>query len=643
MSIKFKCLFLVFFALNFTFSQEQELLTVDGEPILASEFLRVYNKNLDLVKDESQKDIDGYLQLFTDYQLKLKEAKRLKLDEDENYQREFLRYKKQLIKNYISENEVTDALVKEAYERSIRDVNAAHILVRLDAESQDTLKAYNQILKLRQRALDEGFDKVKAEMHNGKTIFIEDLGYFSAFKMVYDFETAAFNTPVGEISMPFRTQFGYHVVKVNDKRFSRGTITAAHIMVNLNSNDSQSDPKQRINEIYKKINQGESFESIAKQFSEDKSTSGKGGELTPFKSGQLSSVIFEDQAFALKNDGDISEPFKTAYGWHIVKRINLKPVKSFEEVKTSFENKVKRDSRSKLINEAMVAKLKKQYNIVYNPEAKAYFVTLLNKDFYNRAWELPEDFNAKDTIFTINEKPFLYEAFGNHLQITQRIYLNKEIAFPLIIDKEFESFFEKSILQFREDNLEVENQEFADILKEYRDGLLLFDLMEKEVWNKASKDSTGIEVYYNDNKSNYQWADRVDIVMATSAEESYMKQIRKLMKRGKSEDEIKEALNTEDKQNVIFTKGIYNTDDSILPSNFKAKKGVSKVYQHNEAFHVIDIQAVLPAGQKTLEEARGAVINNYQTEIETNWLNELRNRFEVKVNQEVLTAIKAKI
>lgn len=643
MSIKFKCLFLVFFALNFTFSQEQELLTVDGEPILASEFLRVYNKNLDLVKDESQKDIDGYLQLFTDYQLKLKEAKRLKLDEDENYQREFLRYKKQLIKNYISENEVTDALVKEAYERSIRDVNAAHILVRLDAESQDTLKAYNQILKLRQRALDEGFDKVKAEMHNGKTIFIEDLGYFSAFKMVYDFETAAFNTPVGEISMPFRTQFGYHVVKVNDKRFSRGTITAAHIMVNLNSNDSQSDPKQRINEIYKKINQGESFESIAKQFSEDKSTSGKGGELTPFKSGQLSSVIFEDQAFALKNDGDISEPFKTAYGWHIVKRINLKPVKSFEEVKTSFENKVKRDSRSKLINEAMVAKLKKQYDIVYNKEAKPYFATLLNKDFYNRAWELPEDFNAKDTIFTINEKPFLYEAFGNHLQITQRIYLNKEIAFPLIIDKEFESFFEKSILQFREDNLEVENQEFADILKEYRDGLLLFDLMEKEVWNKASKDSTGIEVYYNDNKSNYQWADRVDIVMATSAEESYMKQIRKLMKRGKSEDEIKEALNTEDKQNVIFTKGIYNTDDSILPSNFKAKKGVSKVYQHNEAFHVIDIQAVLPAGQKTLEEARGAVINNYQTEIETNWLNELRNRFEVKVNQEVLTAIKAKI
>lgn len=206
MGLKSKCLLLVFFALNFSFSQDKDdvLLKVDGEPIMASEFLRVYNKNLDLVKDESQKDIDGYLKLFTEYQLKLKEAKRLKLHEDKKYQSEFSRYKKQLIKNYISENKVTDALVKEAYDRSNLDINASHILVRLDATTKDTLNAYNEVLALRERVLKEGFENVKAEMHNGNTIFIEDLGYFSAFKMVYDFESAAYNTPVGEISMPFR-------------------------------------------------------------------------------------------------------------------------------------------------------------------------------------------------------------------------------------------------------------------------------------------------------------------------------------------------------------------------------------------------------------------------------------------------------
>ena len=645
MSLKLKCLFLVFFALNFSFSQDKDavLLKVDGQPIMASEFLRVYNKNLDLVKDESQKDIDGYLKLFTEYQLKLKEAKRLKLNEDKNYQREFARYKKQLINNYISENKVTDALVREAYDRSNLDINAAHILVRLDATATDTISAYNEVLALRNRVLKEGFDEVKAEMHNGNTIFLEDLGYFSAFKMVYDFESAAYNTPVGEISMPFRTQFGYHVVKVNDKRASRGTITAAHIMVNLTSKDSLRDPEQRINEIYKKLNQGEKFESLAKQFSEDKSSASKGGEIIPFKSGQLSSIEFENQAFDLKNDGDVSQPFKTAYGWHIVKRIHLKPIESFEDLKASFETKVKRDSRSKLINEAMVAKLKKKYKIDYNAKAKAYFTSILTKEFYNRTWELPDNFNKKETLFSINNKIFTYEDFGNHLKTAQRIYTGKNTPFTSIVDEEFKSFFEKSIFQFREDNLEVENEEFANILKEYRDGLLLFDLMEKEVWNKASKDSFGLETYYNKNKSKYQWSDRVDVVMASSAEKSNMKKILKLMKKGKSEEAINKALNTSDEQNVIFTKGTYKIDDPILPEGFKVKKGVSDIYTHHDAFHVIDVKAVMPAGQKTLEEAKGNVINDYQSEIETNWINDLYNRFKIEVNEDVLKTIKAKI
>ncbi|MDN3493674.1 peptidylprolyl isomerase [Winogradskyella bathintestinalis] len=644
MGFKFQWLFLVFIAINYSFSQDKDqvLLKVDGEPIMTSEFLRVYNKNLDLVKDESQKDIDGYLKLFTEYQLKLKEAKRLKLDEDKNYQREFSRYKKQLIQNYISENKVTDALVKEAYDRGNIDINATHILVRLDATAKDTLKVYNEVLALRERVLKEGYDKVKTEMHNGNTIFLEDLGYFSAFKMVYDFETAAYNTPVGEISMPFRTQFGYHVVQVKDRRPSRGTLSAAHIMVNLNSSDSLRDPKQRINEIYKKLNQGESFESLAKQFSEDKSSAKNGGKITPFKSGQLSSTVFEDEAFALKKDGEVSKPFKTAYGWHIVKRIELKPIESFEDLKVALETKVQRDSRSKLINEALLDKLKKQYKVTYNTEAKSYFESILTTDFFKRSWSLPTSFKNDNVVFTINDTPFSYEAFGKHLVSAQRIYTGKSMPFSSVITKEFDSFFEKSIFQYREDNLETENEEYANILKEYRDGLLLFDLMEKEVWNKASKDTVGLETFYKNNQLKYQWSDRVEVLMASSAEKSNMKKIQKLMKKGKSEDFIKTALNTSDKQNVIFTKGIYRTDDTILPSNFKVEKGISEIYEHHDAFHVMDVIAILPAGQKTLEEAKGNVVNDYQTQIEANWIAELYDRFKVEVNHDALNAIISK-
>ena len=230
--------------------KDDVLFTVDGDPIMASEFVRVYNKNLDLVKDESQKDVDAYLELFINYQLKVKEARRLGLQDDVKYIREFNNYKKQLTKNYMSDNKVTDVLVREAYERTTNDVKASHILVRIDESViDDTLAVYNKVLKLRERIINEGFEAVQKEVHDGKSVFAEDLGYFGGFKMVYPFESAAFNTPVGEVSMPFRTRFGYHVVKVFEKRQSLGEVTVAHIMVSLKQNDSTINPETRIKQI----------------------------------------------------------------------------------------------------------------------------------------------------------------------------------------------------------------------------------------------------------------------------------------------------------------------------------------------------------------------------------------------------------
>ena len=288
------------------------LFTVANEPVYASEFLRVYNKNLDLVQDESQKDVDEYLKLFTNYKLKLKEARNLELHEKPSYKRELSSYKKQLAKNYITDSKVTDELVKEAYERMSYELNANHILIKVDenANPQDTLAAYNKIIKLRERALNEGFEKVRAEVHNGQTVYGEKLGYFGGFKMVYKFETVAFNTNVGDVSKPFRTRFGYHIVNVLDKRKSRGERTVAHIMVVENKSDSLAEkPEVRIQDIYKKLNQGEAFESLAKQFSDDKNSAPKGGMLKTFSGGQIRAKEFEDVAFTLENIDDVSEPF----------------------------------------------------------------------------------------------------------------------------------------------------------------------------------------------------------------------------------------------------------------------------------------------------------------------------------------------
>ena len=339
----------------------------------------------------------------------------------------------------------------------------------------------------------------------------------------------------------------------------------------------------------------------------------------------------------------MSAPFKTAYGWHIVKRLDLKPIQSFEAQKPELESKVKRDTRSKLINTAMVKELKSRYDIVENSETKTYFESILTDDFFRRSWKLPEGFESDKTLFSINNRKITYNDFGKHLFSIQRAYNGRKTSFSNVINKEYEKFFEREILQYREENLEFENEDFANILKEYRDGLLLFELMEKEVWNRASKDSTGLEQFYQKNKAKYQWSDRVEVLMASTADQSIAERVLQMMKNGKSKEAIEAELNSEAKKNVIFTSGVFDLKDNKLPSSLRFEKGIDKIYEHNDAFHVIEVINTLPAGDKTLKEARGNVVNDYQTQIENDWLKNLYDRFEVVVDEKALKAVKSKI
>jgi peptidyl-prolyl cis-trans isomerase SurA len=617
------------------------IMVVNGDSISSQEFLRVYNKNIELVKDDSQKELDNYLQLFTDYQLKLQEAKRLKINKDKSYLRDFENYKRQLIQSYLSETKVTEALVQEAYERMKWDVKAVHILVRLDENERDTIAAYDKVLSYRKRLANEDFDDLKNELHNGTTVFAEDLGYFSAFKMVYSFENVAFETSVDEVSMPFRTRFGYHVLKVIDKRPSRGTMTAAHIMVANEQKDSTIIPEKRINMLYSKLQNGESFESLAKQFSDDKGSAKKGGELRPFKSGELSSSVFEDTVYALEKDEDYSKPFQTRFGWHIVKRIKLESLGSFKDLEASLINRVKRDSRSKIINESLVEDLRQRYSIYENPEAKKMFSTIFNNSFFQNKWTLPKDFPVQDTLFTINERAYLFSDFGTYLMGQQRIYYNKETDFNVVYDKSYTAFFEVSILKFREENLENENPEFAAVLKEYRDGLLLFDLMEREVWNKAAQDSTGLMEYYEEHKLKYQWKPRVEVIIASSADKKELKGIDKHLLNKNSLDQLKAYL-MDKGSDVIITSDLYEIDAPVLPEDLRIRKNEVSIYDHNESYHLIKVLDVLPAGPKTFEEIKGEVTSDYQNQIEEDWMDGLKERFPVWINQEALDKLKLK-
>ncbi|MEZ4796376.1 MAG: peptidylprolyl isomerase [Flavobacteriaceae bacterium] len=623
-------------------NSDDVLFTVNEEPILVSEFIRVYSKNLDLVQDELQKDVDEYLKLFVNYKLKLAEAKALDFDKKPNYIKELDGYKKQLSKSYLKDNKVTDELVIEAYDRISYDVNGRHVLVRIDAQVADTTEAYNKILRLRERLIKEGFEKVKASAHNANTVFVEDLGYFSGFKMVYDFENVAYNTPIGEVSKPFRTQFGYHVVEVLDKRKSRGEVTVGHIMVLNQQKDSTVIPEKRIHEIYKLIQQGQGFEDLAKQFSEDQSSARNGGRLSAFKSGQLASAKFENQAFGLNNIGDISEPFQSDYGWHIIKLYDKKPLETFEEIKMELEQKVKRDPRSKLISSSMAKKLKEKYNISDENKELKYFEGLVDDSYFIKSWSAPENFEKEKALVVIGNKTYTYMDYVDYLASAQKNIKGKMAPKDLILTQ-YQAFLDKEVLSYYEDNLEFENQEFANILNEYREGLLLFDLMDSKIWSAVKNDTLALKEYYEANKSNYNWQERVDAVVFTSANKEHIKFAKEALQNNVSADEIKLKINTDKQQNIIVTSGLMSKDDRSLPENFEFKKGISEIYEYNNAFHIVKVNEVLPETTKTFEEAQGPIISDYQTIFEENWLKELATKYKVHINQDVLKKVKKQI
>jgi peptidyl-prolyl cis-trans isomerase SurA len=638
----------------FTFAQSEKkevLFTIDDKSYYTDEFSRVYNKNIDLVKDESQKDLDQYLGLYIGYKLKINKANKIGLQKEDKYINELKSYRSQLTKNYTSDTKVTKALIDEAYSRSLKEVKASHILILVDenAEPADTLKAYNKLLDVRKRInAGEKFETLATEFSQDPSAKDNkgDLGYFSAFRMVYPFENAAFKTKVGEVSLPFRTRFGFHIVKVNDIRDNRGEVTVAHIMIMKPENAQPADiekGKSTIQDIYTKLKQGENFESLAKQFSEDKSSSENGGLLQRFASGQLNSEEFEGTAFGLKTPQSYSEPFQSQYGWHIVKLIEKHPVKKLEEIERELDTKIRRDDRSRLITNSLNEKLRKKYNIKRDEKVYNKVVAAVNDSFYKDEWKLPKttkEFEAP--LFTIENKKVNALDFLKTIDSQQKSKLKiKPVA--KLVDFIYKGFLDEQLTNYYDENLENEFPEFSYVMDEYRDGLLLFDLMEKEIWDKAKQDTLGLQNYYNQNKNKYQWKNRAEVLIASSSKKDIAKQVRKLLKENMPVDKIKEKLNVNDVVNVMIKEETVEEGTENLSKNIKMKQGISDVYQEGTFYFVNNVKKVIPAAPKTLEEAKGRVVNDYQQYLEENWVSDLKKEFKVSVNQDVFERLKAKI
>lgn len=481
------------------FSQNKDatILTIDGEKISVSEFKRVYEKNLEVIDSQDAKDVTNNLELYINFKLKVKEAYEMKFDTLPSYKKEIDTYKNQLSAPYLQDTTFIDQLVKDAYFRTKNEVNAKHILIRTPKEAlpKDTLIAYTKILKLRDRILNgENFETISTQFSEDKSAQNDprtgrkgnagNLGYFSAFRMVYPFEVAAYSTKEGQITMPFRTKYGYHILKVIDFKESDGEIEAAHILIR----DTSVSGKIKIDSIYAKLQNKEKFEDLAIRYSGDSGSKNKGGKLGRFGSGKMIKP-FSDAAFGLENVNDFSEPFQTNFGWHIVKLLKKHPVKSFEEMKKDLKKKVMNSSRMKLSSKAIVNQLKKEYTIVVSENAK---MILDRKDIRT----IPSD-SLQGSMITINEKNITQEEFVSYIR-------NRR---DLPIFSLFETFKNNQIINYYKENLIHTEPEYASILKEYQEGLLLFELMQEKIWTKSSKDTLGLKEYFKSNLVAYNKED----------------------------------------------------------------------------------------------------------------------------------------
>ncbi len=633
-------------------TDDRVLFTAGNSKITVNEFEYVYNKNnVNNQADYSEKSLRDYLALYENFRLKVLEAEAMKLDTISSLKTELEGYRKQLAKSYLTDREISDKLISEAYERSKTEVNASHILVKVDenANPADTLAAYKKIMAIKKR-LDKGenFEKVAKETSEDPSAKTNEgkIGWFSVFGTIYPFENAVYTQPKSTVSMPVRTEFGYHLVRVNETRPARGQIHVAHILLRFPEKalDAQkAEVKARIDSIYKAITSGQTtFDEAVKTLSDDKATRIKGGELQWFGSGAglRYPVDFEDAAFALAKDGDISKPVLTQFGYHIIKRLEKRDIAPFNEAKTDIKKRVERDSRSQEAKSVLINRIKAENNFVAYPEVKtALTAQIADSSLLKGNWKADSSLLSKKTLFTLAGKNYTQAEFVEFIEKNSKKRADK--SKDALLNEYFEAYVNNKCLEYEESILETKKPEFKNLMKEYKDGILLFELMDRQVWTKAVKDTTGLETYRKANEQKYMWGNRAEVEIFNCNDQKLCNDAYKLAGKKKTSDEIKAKLNKEGaKARLSVIQGKYEKGQYDVVDKIEWKQGLTPITKLNDSsFQFILVKQIANPEPKSLKEAKGYIVSDYQEYLEKTWLSDLRKKFPIVVNEAVLKSL----
>lgn len=636
----------------FSQSDNDVLLSVNKSPVTVGEFKYIYEKNNGKEADYSEKSLNEYIDLYSKFKLKVARARDLKLDTIQTLNEELNGYKRQLANSYLTDKEIMEHLLNELKERQKQDVRFRHILILSKERDNDSLK----------KVALQKVNKVKSELSGGKKFedvvkdYSEDkssisnggdLGYFTAMlpQGFYELENALYTLPIGKVSEPVKTTIGYHIIIVDHRRPARGTIEVAHILIR-SEEGKKAEAKATIDELYNKIKNGEDFNSLATQFSQDKQTIKNGGVLPAFGINTYDKS-FEEAAFSLQKDGDVSMPIETKAGWHILKRIK-KPDYSNDAnaYKKLHEANIKRDDRFAVARKKLVEDIKKSSGYSENLNVFNKYVESLNEEFLSFKWN-PESsatsmkeslisYGGDYTYSVADFAAFSKKNTKTRLKYEKNAASVKEAAHALLAE-----FSEEKALDYEQKQLEIKYPDFKALMREYEEGILLFEATKQAVWDRANQDSIGLNTYYESNKHNYLTEEKGSLITV----KLNMKDDKEAVKIHKvaSEKSIEEIVKKYNKKEQVVT----TTEEILDKSNSKFKDFTWAVKKPSalvkdpggNGFTFKVINQILPVRPKTLKEARGYIIADYQDYLEKEWLTELANTYKVEVNKAILSKL----
>ena len=630
-----------FFSSNSTYAQP--LFIYGNNATNKEEFLRAYNKNKPVTADK-EKSIREYLTLYTNFKLKVKAAKELRLDTLSQLKYDVQNFRDQIADNYLNDEPLLQKLVKEAADRSVKNIHILYFSVPVaeNATAADTLKAYTASKELYKQLKAGGTNYAEIVTNISGTIVpanYSDAGYITAFSLRYDIENIVYNMPVGSVCEPFKNKKGYGIFKVTDARTDVGKWKVAQILFAYPPNaeyNTKLEIKSKADSVYNLLQHGLSFADAAKTYSDDKMSYTGGGELPEFTTGKYNNT-FENNVFNLKTDNSVTKPFETDFGYHIVKRLSntgLPGNSNAADFLFEIKQKVQLDPRINTVKEKFVKDITVKTGFKKLPGlSDQQLVKYADSMLKNQTLESDKFpplsnkniFTFKDGT-TVKGKKWLQFVKDNSINVDVKNSDNTTLL---------KLFSAQSVLNYYKKNLEQYNADFKFQMQEFVEGNMLFEIMERNVWSKAGADSVNLLNYYNANKVKYKWKESADVIIFNCTNEMVANDVLVALKKGDQWKALVEKSNSQ----IQVDSGRYEIEQ--LPGSHSGTEVFSPIVKSADGTAaVVKFIKVYPVNeQRNFLEARGLVINDYQNILEQKWVDSLRKKYPVKVNEVVLKSI----